>query len=151
MSFTITGIWRIMRYMLSIKTIWYDKVWTKVLNPFMTLLRCCFILTLFGQGGAHWTPLVTYLCISLQICVRARKKSLTFLSHEFGKGQCTFHPVKLYRFAEKNKVRRKYQNFIRGNPYEPGQTPLWQTKVSKVKHFFGGFWASKLHESFWIW
>ena len=34
-------------------------------------------------------------------------------------------PVKLYRFAKKKKkVRQKYQNFIRGDPYEPGQTPV---------------------------
>ena len=25
-----------------------------------------------------------------------------------------------------------------GDPYEPGQKPLWQTKVSKVKHFLEG-------------
>ena len=50
---------------------------------------------------------------------------MTFLSCEFGKGQYTFYPVKLSRFLEeKNKVRRKYQNFIRGDPYEPGQTPV---------------------------
>ena len=52
-------------------------------------------------------------------------KILTFLTYEFGKGQYTFYPVKLSRFAEKkNKVRRKYQNFIRGDPYELGHRPL---------------------------
>ena len=90
----------------------------------------------------------------LRICVYLCKyayelveKNLTFLSYEFGKGQYTFYPVKLSRFLEKNKVHRKYQNFIRGDPYGSGQTPLWRTKVSKVKNFFEGFWASKLHES----
>ena len=97
-------------------------------------------------------PLLCFLVNPIrQIRVRARWKNLTFLSYEFGKGQYTFYPVKLSRFLEKNKVRRKYQNFIRGDPYESGQTPLWRTKVSKVKNFFGGFWASKLHESFCIW
>ena len=28
-------------------------------------------------------------------------------------------------FAEKNKVRQKYQNFTRGEPYELGPRPLW--------------------------
>ena len=45
-----------------------------------------------------------------------------------------FLPHKVISFRwKKNKVRRKYQNFIRGDPYELGQTPLWRTKVSKVK------------------
>ena len=39
----------------------------------------------------------------------------------------------------------------KGDPYESGQTPLWRTKVSKVKNFLGGFWATELHESFCIW
>ena len=45
-------------------------------------------------------------------------------NYEFEKGQYTFYPLKLSCFAEKNKVRRKYQNFIRRDPYEPGQMPL---------------------------
>ena len=82
-------------------------------------------LTLLGPGGgAQCAPPVTYLRISGQIRVRVRCKNLTFLSYECGKGQYTFYPVKLSRFAEKNKVRRKYQNFIRGDPYKRGQTPL---------------------------
>ena len=108
-------------------------------------------LTLFGPGGAHCAPPVTYLRISVQIRVGAHRKNLTFLNYEFGKGQYTFYPVKLSRFAEKNKIRWKNQIFIRGDPYEQGQTPLWRAKVSKVKHCFEGFWAFKLHESFWIW
>ena len=59
----------------------------------------------------------------------------------------TFYPVKLSRFLEKNKVRRKYPNFIRGDPYESGQTPLWRTKVSKVKHYFGS-WHPNFMNSF---
>ena len=50
-----------------------------------------------------------------------------------------------------NEVRQKYPNFIRGNPWKLGQTSLVQQKISKVKHYFGGFWASKLHEFFLIW
>ena len=44
---------------------------------------------------------------------------MTFLSYECGKGQYIFYPIKLSRFAEK-----KYQNFIRGDPFKPGQTPV---------------------------
>ena len=112
-------------------------------------LRGSFLNPIWPRGGTLCRP-VTYLRISVQIRVRAHWKNLTFLGYEFGKGQYTFYPLKLSCFAEKNKVRRKYQNFIR-DPYKLGQTPLWRTKVSKVKNFFGGFWASKLHESFWIW
>ena len=42
----------------------------------------------------------------------------------FEKGSTLFTPEKLSHFAKKNKVCRKYQNFIRGDPYEPGQTPV---------------------------
>ena len=87
---------------------------------------------------------VTYLRISVQI--RRALKKMTFLSYEFGKRQYTFYPVKLSRFPEEKNCQ-DYPNFIRGNPYKPGQMPLCKTKVSKVKHFFGGFWASKLPES----
>ena len=62
-----------------------------------------------------------------RICVnnRANKNiNLTSLSYEFGKGQCTFYIVKLSRFAGKFKVCRKYKNFIKGDPYALGQTPL---------------------------
>ena len=34
----------------------------------------------------------------------------------------SFYPVKLFRFAKKNKVCLKYQNFIRGDPYKLGRT-----------------------------
>ena len=40
----------------------------------------------------------------------------TFPNYDFGKGQYAFYPVKLSRFAEKNKVRLKYQNFMKGGP-----------------------------------
>ena len=67
------------------------------------------------MSRTHWlgmmngVPLIEPLCppcqvfvyISLQIRVRAPWKNMTFLSHEFGKGQCTFYPVKLNRFAKK--------------------------------------------------
>ena len=54
-----------------------------------------------------------------------------------GGGPIHFLPHKVILFAEK-KVRRKYQNFIRGTL--TGQTPLLQTKVLKVKHFLEGSW-----------
>ena len=53
-----------------------------------------------------------------------------------------FYPVKLSCFAEKKKVHRKYQNFIRGDPNEPGQMPLIQTKNFKSQTFFERFSAS---------
>ena len=45
-------------------------------------------------------------------------KNLTFPNYKFGKGNYAFYPIKLSRFAEKNEVRQKYQDFIRGDPYE---------------------------------
>ena len=56
----------------------------------------------------------TYLYIYLQIHVRVRWKNLTFPNYKFGKGQYAFYPVKLSRFAEKNKVCGKYPKFIMG-------------------------------------
>ena len=41
-----------------------------------------------------------------------------------------------------NEIRQKYQNFIRGDPYELGQTPLRRTKNFKSKTSFLGFLAS---------
>ena len=41
-----------------------------------------------------------------------------------GKGSTLFTPQSYLVSLKKNKVRRKYQNFIRGDPYEPGQTPV---------------------------
>ena len=124
--------------------------WTtrKKIHLWFYLLETNHLINPIFPGGAHYAPHVTYLRISVQIRVGAHWKNLSFFNYEFWKGQYTFYPVKLSRFAEKNKVRRKYQNFIRESPYEPGQTPLWQTKVSKVKSFFGGFWASKLTNPF---
>ena len=45
--------------------------------------------------------------------------------------------MKLSRFGEKSKVHQKYQNFIRRDPFKPGQMPLDQQKYYKVKHYFG--------------
>ena len=45
-------------------------------------------------------------------------------NYEFGKGQYAFYPMKSSRCSKRNKVRQKYQNFIRGDPYKSGQTPL---------------------------
>ena len=51
-------------------------------------------------------------------------KNLTFLNYKFGKGNYAFYPIKLSRFAEKNEVRQKYQNFIRGDPYQGSEASL---------------------------
>ena len=68
----------------------------------------CFIdliqnsaLTLFGLGRGHIVSLLLSICLSVQIRVGAHWKNLTFLSYEFGKGQYTFYPVELSRFADK--------------------------------------------------
>ena len=76
-------------------------------------------------------------------------------NYKFGKGQCTrFLPRKIISFCQKkNKVCRKYQNFIRGGPDEVtnwvgGLSNQWT--IIKVHHFLRGFWSSKPPESFWI-
>ena len=61
-----------------------------VVNPFRA-----------GGGGGAITPM-------------SALKNLTFPNYKSGKGQYVFYPVKLSIFAEKNEVRQKYQNFIRG-------------------------------------
>ena len=62
----------------------------------------------------------------------------TFPNYKFGKGQYAFYLVKLSRFVEKNKVRWKYQNFIRGDPYELGRRPLQPVKNHKSQSFSRG-------------
>ena len=89
-------------------------------------------------GGAHCAPPVTYLRISVQIRIQTRWKNLTSLSYEFGIGQYTFYPAKLSRFAKKNKVRQKYQNFIRGTLTSWVKRLSDEQKFSKVKHFLEG-------------
>ena len=86
-------------------------------------------LPLFGPGGGTLCPLCH---VFAHICPNTRTsalKKLDFSHFEFGKGQYTFYPVKLSRFLKKNKVRQKYQNFIRGDPYKSGQTPLWHVSI----------------------
>ena len=78
-------------------------------------------------GGAHCAPPVTYLRITVQIHVRAHWKNLTFPNYEFGIGHYAFYPMKLSRFAEKNIVHQKYQNFIRGDPYKPSRVATLTT------------------------
>ena len=51
------------------------------------------------------------------------KKNLTSPNYEFGKGQYAFYPINLVA-AKKNKVRQKYQNFMKRDPYKLGQIPL---------------------------
>ena len=55
--------------------------------------------------------------------------SLTVPNYEFRKGQYGFYPMKLSRFAEKNEVLQKYQNFIRGT------LPNWVICISAYKTF----------------
>ena len=75
--------------------------------------------------GGDIVPPLSRSCVYLGKYAYDRvEKNLTFLIYEFGKGQHTFYPIKLSGFAEKNKVRQKYQNFIRGDRYQLGQTPL---------------------------
>ena len=65
-------------------------------------------LTLFAPGHVF-----AYTCAKKPID-KYLLKNLTFPNYKFGGGQYAVYPVKLSRFAEKNKVRRKYQNFIGG-------------------------------------
>ena len=69
----------------------------------------CFL----GGGKAHCAPLAP--------------------CHVFMR-QYTFYPMKLSRFAKKNKTRQKYQNFIRDR-YKLGQLPLDQKKFQKSNIF----------------
>ena len=87
-------------------------------------------LTLFAKGIGHICPPGTYLHISTQIHLQGIE-NLTIPNHKFGKGQYAFYPVKLSRFAEKIKFRRKYQNFIRGDPFELVWRPLQPMKNEK--------------------
>ena len=48
-----------------------------------------------------------YICANA--CMSALK-NFTSPNYKFGKGQYAFYPVKLSRFAEKNKVRQTYRN-----------------------------------------
>ena len=84
---------------------------------------------------------VTYLRITVHIHVRSSCKNLTFPNYEFGKGHFAFYPIKLSvsRIAEKKYSSSDIPKFHMGNPYKLGQTPLNQPKISKVKHWFGGF------------
>ena len=82
----------------------------------------------------HCATPVMYLRITGQIHVPAYRKNLTFPNYEFGKGQYAFYPIKLSCFAKKIKFI-KIPKFHKGGPL---QTPLNQ-KISKVKHYFGGF------------
>ena len=73
---------------------------------------------------------------------------MTFPSHEFEKGhQCTFHPRKLYCFVEKKKPS-EILGFHKGTLTSWDKSLPHQKQVLKVKHYFGGFWASERHESF---
>ena len=43
-------------------------------------------------------------------------------------------------------------NAIQGDrPLQTGSNAARPTKMSKVKHYFRGFKATQLHESFWVW
>ena len=62
----------------------------------------------------------TYLSLSLQIHVRAIWKSVTFPNCKFGKGQYTFYPTKLSRFAEKKWSSSEISEFHKGGPLQTG-------------------------------
>ena len=68
-----------------------------------------------------------------------RSLKLTFTNYKFEKGRYAFYPIMLSRFAEKNEVRQKYQNFIRGDPYELGHclSDQWKTlpKAQRTRGF----------------
>ena len=122
----------------------YDQVAAIV----VIIVTCCHIN--MNLINPIWPP-VTFLRISVQIRIRARWKNLTFLSYEFGKGLYTFYPVKLSRFAEKKLNSSEKAKFHKGGPLRTGTNASLTNKSFKSQTFFGGFWASKPYESFWIW
>ena len=75
--------------------------------------------------------------ICVQIHVRTLWISLTFPSHKFGKERYAFYHVKLYCFAEKNKVRQKYPNFITLTNWVVGLCNQWQIKSNIFKEGSG--------------
>ena len=104
----------------------------------------------FSSGGLFKTkePFWNFVCLLMPwfnpICVDLCKYAYelvekTFLSYDFGKGQYTFYPVKLSRFLEKNKVRRKYQkNYIRGSLTNRVKRLFDEQKFQKSKTFLEG-------------
>ena len=76
---------------------------------------------------------VTSLRISVQI--RRALKEMTFLSYEFGKGQYTFYPVKLSRFAEE-KFFVKNTKISYREPLQTGSNASLKNKSFKSQTFF---------------
>ena len=92
-------------------------------------------LTLLGMGGGHICPPPCHVFAYIRANTRTSALKTTWL----------------FQIAENYEVRQKYQNFLRGTltNWVGGLSDQW--KIRKVNHFCGGFWSSKLHESFWIW
>ena len=92
---------------------------------------------ILGLHGGIYGLSATYLRICVQIHVRTLWISLTFPSHKFGKERYAFYHVKLYCFAEKNKVRQKYPNFITLTNWVVGLCNQWQIKSNIFKEGSG--------------
>ena len=120
---------------LALPTFSRKKVWE--FNPIKT------------RGGIVPPPCHVFACNRANTRTSVLKK-LDFSQLWVWKRPYAFYPIKLFHLRGRNKVCQKYQNFMRRDPYKLGRTPLDHQKISKVKHYFGGFQASKLHESFWI-
>ena len=59
-------------------------------------------LTLLGPGGGHIYPLCHVFAYISANTRTSTLKNLTFPNYKFRKGQYTFYPTKLSRFAERN-------------------------------------------------
>ena len=57
---------------------------------------------------------------------------------EFGKGPYAFYPMQSSRFAKK-KSSSKIPKFYKGGPLQTESNSSQPKKISKVKHYFGGF------------
>ena len=77
---------------------------TSAPSPFWLIILTAFNSSSSVNHKKGWTvcPLshvFAYICANARTGVL--KKNLTFFSYDFGKGEYTFYPVKLSRFAKK--------------------------------------------------
>ena len=98
----------------------------------MAIYWCYFLPAIARSVGHSTSKLCPRHYCSSQIASNSRNSSKSTESW----GTCTlwqlwvwkravrFLPHKIISFRQKNKVRQKYQNFIRLAPYKLGQTPL---------------------------
>ena len=102
-------------------------------SPGITFKSTGFTWTRLSDSSRSWLTLLTLaggtLCPPRHIFAynwantHTSVLKKTFPNYEFRKGQYAFYPIKLSRFAEKNKVHQKYLNSIRGGPLQTESRP----------------------------